>query len=161
MLLFLVNGCAWKRLRRLWTPVFISVRTGALQTTRRRCFGALFRTNACTLIMKPLGTRWNWTICRSSLPADAQRMDGSLRDRKSTRLNSRHQIISYAVFCLKKKNIDQAREFAQQSNMKLRNRSQCEHSQPLWPLRARDGFGFERSGAGEKGKQATRRVLRH
>src|SRR5258708_17370162 len=29
------------------------------------------------------------------------------RDRKSTRLNSSHQIISYAVFCLKKKNIQQ------------------------------------------------------
>src|SRR5215216_7331563 len=30
---------------------------------------------------------------------------GQLRgDRKSTRLNSSHQIISYAVFCLKKKN---------------------------------------------------------
>src|SRR5947208_9142955 len=28
-----------------------------------------------------------------------------VRDRKSTRLNSSHQIISYAVFCLKKKNI--------------------------------------------------------
>src|SRR5258708_20061217 len=28
------------------------------------------------------------------------------RDRKSTRLNSSHQIISYAVFCLKKKNTD-------------------------------------------------------
>src|SRR5258708_14401106 len=28
---------------------------------------------------------------------------GSARDRKSTRLNSSHQIISYAVFCLKKK----------------------------------------------------------
>src|SRR5258708_9097721 len=27
----------------------------------------------------------------------------SRRDRKSTRLNSSHQIISYAVFCLKKK----------------------------------------------------------
>src|SRR5258708_28257849 len=27
-------------------------------------------------------------------------------DRKSTRLNSSHQIISYAVFCLKKKNMD-------------------------------------------------------
>src|SRR5258708_32077370 len=26
------------------------------------------------------------------------------QDRKSTRLNSSHQIISYAVFCLKKKN---------------------------------------------------------
>src|SRR5258708_24191547 len=28
------------------------------------------------------------------------------RDRKSTRLNSSHQIISYAVFCLKKKKED-------------------------------------------------------
>src|SRR5258708_29075748 len=27
-----------------------------------------------------------------------------VQDRKSTRLNSSHQIISYAVFCLKKKN---------------------------------------------------------
>src|SRR5258708_24210346 len=29
-------------------------------------------------------------------------------DRKSTRLNSSHQIISYAVFCLKKKNVRNA-----------------------------------------------------
>src|SRR5258708_21844704 len=29
--------------------------------------------------------------------------DASPQDRKSTRLNSSHQIISYAVFCLKKK----------------------------------------------------------
>src|SRR5207244_9369213 len=29
---------------------------------------------------------------------------GAIGDRKSTRLNSSHQIISYAVFCLKKKN---------------------------------------------------------
>src|SRR5205807_7444303 len=29
---------------------------------------------------------------------------GSERDRKSTRLNSSHLVISYAVFCLKKKN---------------------------------------------------------
>src|SRR5258708_31451615 len=28
-------------------------------------------------------------------------------DRKSTRLNSSHQIISYAVFCLKKKKVEQ------------------------------------------------------
>src|SRR5947208_4705197 len=33
-------------------------------------------------------------------PADQLRLHG---DRKSTRLNSSHQIISYAVFCLKKK----------------------------------------------------------
>src|SRR6266850_5797372 len=30
-------------------------------------------------------------------------------DRKSTRLNSSHLVISYAVFCLKKKNIDPRR----------------------------------------------------
>src|SRR5260221_5695379 len=29
--------------------------------------------------------------------------DGGLGDRKSTRLNSSHTVISYAVFCLKKK----------------------------------------------------------
>src|SRR5438552_9937442 len=32
------------------------------------------------------------------------------KDRKSTRLNSSHQIISYAVFCLKKKNKYQCHE---------------------------------------------------
>src|SRR5256885_11919476 len=32
----------------------------------------------------------------------------SLLDRKSTRLNSSHLVISYAVFCLKKKNTDYA-----------------------------------------------------
>src|SRR5258708_31588777 len=30
-------------------------------------------------------------------------LSGNMIDRKSTRLNSSHQIISYAVFCLKKK----------------------------------------------------------
>src|SRR3712207_7344971 len=34
---------------------------------------------------------------------DAAGQDGARRDRKSTRLNSSHANISYAVFCLKKK----------------------------------------------------------
>src|SRR5947208_10575756 len=38
-------------------------------------------------------------------------IDGARRkiaiDRKSTRLNSSHQIISYAVFCLKKKHVNE------------------------------------------------------
>src|SRR5258708_22319565 len=39
------------------------------------------------------------------LPRPGRRLvDGLRGDRKSTRLNSSHQIISYAVFCLKKKN---------------------------------------------------------
>src|SRR2546430_12443703 len=37
------------------------------------------------------------------LPVDTA--DPQLRDRKSTRLNSSHSQISYAVFCLKKKKI--------------------------------------------------------
>src|SRR3712207_200202 len=37
---------------------------------------------------------------------DDERWDHTLEDRKSTRLNSSHANISYAVFCLKKKKID-------------------------------------------------------
>src|SRR5215216_1859693 len=41
----------------------------------------------------------------SVLPSDGWLSPAACRrDRKSTRLNSSHQIISYAVFCLKKKN---------------------------------------------------------
>src|SRR5258708_17651183 len=49
------------------------------------------------------------TICRSA-SADRRRKSRarSDSDRKSTRLNSSHQIISYAVFCLKKKNAQHA-----------------------------------------------------
>src|SRR5207244_13166146 len=43
----------------------------------------------------------------ANLPAVQPSPDSveEFRDRKSTRLNSSHQIISYAVFCLKKKKI--------------------------------------------------------
>src|SRR3712207_8274397 len=41
---------------------------------------------------------------RRALPAGALRGAGAPLDRKSTRLNSSHANISYAVFCLKKKN---------------------------------------------------------
>src|SRR5258708_10118754 len=40
----------------------------------------------------------------SQTGAEADVASFSSRDRKSTRLNSSHQIISYAVFCLTKKN---------------------------------------------------------
>src|SRR2546422_6992370 len=40
---------------------------------------------------------------------EARRVGGDLRDRKSTRLNSSHGYISYAVFCLKKKKENQIR----------------------------------------------------
>src|SRR5947208_11006325 len=43
------------------------------------------------------------------VPRDAGEPDREREDRKSTRLNSSHQIISYAVFCLKKKNTSRTR----------------------------------------------------
>src|SRR2546427_5629913 len=45
------------------------------------------------------------TGARSQLLYLHQHSPASLTDRKSTRLNSSHSQISYAVFCLKKKNI--------------------------------------------------------
>src|SRR5437867_10595369 len=45
---------------------------------------------------------------------DGHRQSLSLRDRKSTRLNSSHRTISYAVFCLKKK-----KSVTKTSNMSL------------------------------------------
>src|SRR5258708_16013787 len=47
-----------------------------------------------------------WNSCDGSGESRAAqlRLDAAtVQDRKSTRLNSSHQIISYAVFCLKKK----------------------------------------------------------
>src|SRR5438552_11965101 len=47
------------------------------------------------------------------------------RDRKSTRLNSSHQIISYAVFCLKKK---KKMRYTQQQANKYQIQLTCRHS---------------------------------
>src|SRR3712207_8751679 len=45
-------------------------------------------------------------LCRDRrLVGTEQRLRGRRRDRKSTRLNSSHANISYAVFCLKKKQV--------------------------------------------------------
>src|SRR2546430_7193297 len=49
-------------------------------------------------------TRWRGASLRPECAAElAQAHANRLRDRKSTRLNSSHSQISYAVFCLKKK----------------------------------------------------------
>src|SRR5260364_161975 len=52
-------------------------------------------------------SRWTVAAATSSCRAGPcwKRPAPSSADRKSTRLNSSHQIKSYAVFCLKKKNI--------------------------------------------------------
>src|SRR5947208_6110157 len=49
----------------------------------------------------PASACWCSPACRFCAP-----WSSSAGDRKSTRLNSSHQIISYAVFCLKKKKVE-------------------------------------------------------
>src|SRR5688572_33192429 len=58
------------------------------------------RTPLCASRRKPRvrPSRGRWSSCPSSTAT------GPDSDRKSTRLNSSHSQISYAVFCLKKKN---------------------------------------------------------
>src|SRR5258708_22257709 len=52
----------------------------------------------------------------SSAPIEISFLDTA--DRKSTRLNSSHQIISYAVFCLKKKKVElTAQSFLRYANI--------------------------------------------
>src|SRR5258708_9756594 len=65
-----------------------------------------------TLFRSPLSEGYCQKVVNGELPelipdtsllAAAQEIPETHTDRKSTRLNSSHQIISYAVFCLKKK----------------------------------------------------------
>src|SRR5258708_23302413 len=62
----------------------------------------------------PTGSTSPWRTATASAISWAP----AARDRKSTRLNSSHQIISYAVFCLKKKKQPQ-----QQSQEAVRHRA--------------------------------------
>src|SRR5258708_28517859 len=54
---------------------------------------------ALQVLRRPDADRW-----QAVADVDGEELEALCRrDRKSTRLNSSHQIISYAVFCLKKK----------------------------------------------------------
>src|SRR5206468_11380632 len=70
-------------------PIYCEMRTMSCGTTRP---APRFR---CPTSLLP--------ICRSGSPTARPDALSNVRDRKSTRLNSSHDQISYAVFCLKKK----------------------------------------------------------
>src|SRR2546430_10092385 len=60
--------------------------------------------DGCGTALPPGGVRRGFGAQgRTARGGDAARADRVWRDRKSTRLNSSHSQISYAVFCLKKK----------------------------------------------------------
>src|SRR2546430_12227560 len=62
--------------------------------------------DALPICVSPWGLNWSWCYeewLKYDTSEDSASED-STSDRKSTRLNSSHSQISYAVFCLKKKN---------------------------------------------------------
>src|SRR2546422_7851391 len=80
--------------------------------------------------------RWESVLPQSITEIVEQ--DLSRRDRKSTRLNSSHGYISYAVFCLKKKTKDQVyaqnamltyqqKEFTARVASIIENSNHCQH----------------------------------
>src|SRR3712207_8619817 len=86
-------------------------------TTLSRSHG-LAAIRRCRHILLPPLDRGSCALCRPGptrtlQPRGNQRL---LRDRKSTRLNSSHANISYAVFCLKKKHIDIVRSHTTKSH---------------------------------------------
>src|SRR2546430_10111088 len=79
-----------------YTTLFRS--NGSLAATR--CGHAFFTTGHCVFATDaPFDAEKGRMLIRETINA----VNG-LEDRKSTRLNSSHSQISYAVFCLKKKN---------------------------------------------------------
>src|SRR5258708_23060128 len=58
-------------------------------------------------------------------------------DRKSTRLNSSHQIISYAVFCLKKKKKPSRCTATKETHQSTSSRHQCHPPRQLAPTVSR------------------------
>src|SRR5207244_7209222 len=69
-----------------------------------------------------------WRTARKCSPMPRARCAST--DRKSTRLNSSHQIISYAVFCLKKKKTQTEKRYAQYNINKQDHRTEHPHSRP-------------------------------
>src|SRR3712207_8339598 len=66
-------------------------------------YTTLFRSLPCTVLHRiALAVVSEW--CQHHSRIWVARWDPEVKDRKSTRLNSSHANISYAVFCLKKKN---------------------------------------------------------
>src|SRR5256885_5549611 len=73
-------------------------------------YTTLFRSRSASPARLPGGALTGYEVGRTARSGQARPVDAPAtaaeRDRKSTRLNSSHLVISYAVFCLKKKNKD-------------------------------------------------------
>src|SRR5205814_8971939 len=81
----------------------ICERAWVLAPARRAASISWGRTRAGEGQREESSVSWKAIVHRSSLGARERSRRVEVRDRKSTRLNSSHLGISYAVFCLKKK----------------------------------------------------------
>src|SRR2546426_8611126 len=66
------------------------------------------------------------SVAANHLSGESQRQRGAgrVQDRKSTRLNSSHLVISYAVFCLKKKK-NQPTHFCSRANSAIKTHTRA------------------------------------
>src|SRR5450830_1983587 len=76
-------------------------RSGIERTAKSAPLAAAFETRAAVNVDAP--ARPSPPNTRSTMKSDGHLISKDVRTRKSTRLNSSHVSISYAVFCLKKK----------------------------------------------------------
>src|SRR5437588_2247532 len=88
-------------------------------------YTTLFRSNRVDRGFRTTGYPSRWAAAKTSAVDWRVSVGDSPIDRKSTRLNSSHTVISYAVFCLKKKKTTQT----QDSNRQLQER----HPAPKYP----------------------------
>src|SRR2546430_2958062 len=84
-----------------YTTLFRSMFTFGAQAPQAE--SPLAGLGVCDFPFRPGSARFDLTL---ALTETGDRVEGEIeyQDRKSTRLNSSHSQISYAVFCLKKKN---------------------------------------------------------
>src|SRR6266566_321283 len=108
-------------------PILTESAGGKLKDWARRVEEVVQREAAGmpAMLTGPLGVVVDFAMPRpTSVPkraiwhAKRPDLDKLLRDRKSTRLNSSHLVISYAVFCLKKKKITRYAKYKKKTQNK-------------------------------------------
>src|SRR2546429_5987405 len=86
---------------------FFNASAQAIQIARLHCMGDPSGIEQHPVFVTTITIDLTIDHCVECHRAGRERLQ--VRDRKSTRLNSSHGYISYAVFCLKKKNNDKSR----------------------------------------------------
>src|SRR2546426_7777685 len=75
-------------------------------TTLFRSLGEMVRGEACRVVLLEQAQAARVVLVERHVAAVEGGEDSDVQDRKSTRLNSSHLVISYAVFCFKKKKVN-------------------------------------------------------